>query len=139
MGWEMAFDTTNNRDTVSDVPATCDSPGCGKKIDRGLAYVCGHEPHGGDHGCGLFFCEDHQFIAGKKRDYVQICKRCLYGKPQYTPTPDLPEWLRWKLKDKSWKPWRDENPDTVKEYRKQLKSHTETTDQTDSGYKENPC
>ena len=38
------------------VPATCDFPGCGASIDRGLAYLCGGQ---GDGGCGLFFCGSH--------------------------------------------------------------------------------
>ncbi len=41
------------------VPAKCDLDGCEVDIDRGLAYVCGGDPYGGEHGCGEFFCLPH--------------------------------------------------------------------------------
>lgn len=34
--------------------------GCETVIDRGMAYMCGDNPHGGDEdSCGLFFCYEH--------------------------------------------------------------------------------
>lgn len=40
--------------------STCGHDGCDKAIDRGLAYMCGDNPHGGDvDSCGLWFCDDH--------------------------------------------------------------------------------
>lgn len=118
MGWAIAFDTTWNRDIGYSVPSVCDYPDCNERIDRGLAYVCGGDAYGGEHGCGLFFCSKHLEIAGKKRDYAQVCPACRYGKPSYyTPKPDVREWIRHKLKDKSWGPWRKENPEEVKRLR----------------------
>jgi hypothetical protein len=52
MGWSIGFDTTWNRDIGYGVPAICDRPGCGEAIDRGLSFVCGGEPYGGEKGCG---------------------------------------------------------------------------------------
>src|SRR5690606_23075125 len=53
MGWAVGYDSNWNRDIGYGVPTTCDHPGCNEKIDRGLSYVCGDEPYGGEHGCGL--------------------------------------------------------------------------------------
>ena len=108
MGW--AVGEFNGRDSGYGVPSICDHPGCGAKIDRGLSYVCGGDVYGGEHGCGLFFCSDHLLYGGEKRDNVQLCTRCRYGKQPYDPTPDLKEWIDWKLTDESWAPWRAENP-----------------------------
>lgn len=118
MGWSIGFDERWQRDIGYGVPSICDHPECKVKIDRGLAYVCGGDPYGGEHGCGLFFCASHLFFAGDKRQNVQICSRCYHGQGKYyTPKPDLYEWISHKLKDPSWKAWRKENPETVKRYR----------------------
>lgn len=104
MGWSIGFDSNWNRDIGYGVPCECDHPKCKERIDRGLAYVCcEQEPYGGEHGCGLFFCEAHRGWDGK-------CSRCRNRKPPFPAKPDLPEWQRWKLKDKSWAKWRRENP-----------------------------
>ncbi len=117
MGWAVGYDPYWCRDIGYGVPAWCDHPDCDEKIDRGLGYVCGGQPYGGDIGCGLYFCIDH---GGGT-----LCERCeelwlsINGgeepadfKP-FTPTPDRPEWIRHKLTDDSWQPWRDENPQEV--------------------------
>lgn len=40
--------------------ATCGHAGCETAIDRGMAYMCGDNPHGGDEdSCGLWFCYEH--------------------------------------------------------------------------------
>lgn len=111
MGWSIGYDTRWQRDIGYGVPATCDYPGCGEKIDRGLAHVCGSEPFGGEHGCGLFFCADHQ--VGMR----QRCDRCFDGKEPFEPTPDVPEWIAHKLTDDSWAEWRAEHPDEVERLR----------------------
>ena len=105
MGWAVGYDTTWERDIGYGVPSICDHPGCGARIDRGLGYVCGAEPYGGTKGCGLFFCGKHLSA------WDQLCDRCggLRRKKPYTPTPDLPEWTEHKMKDPSWKFWRDLN------------------------------
>jgi len=106
MGWSIGYDENWKRDIGYGVPATCDHPGCGKEIDRGLAYVCGGEPYGGDDGCGLYFCDEHMTALG-------VCEQCAAALPPFEPTPDTPEWVQWKLTDESWQQWRDEHPDEV--------------------------
>lgn len=100
MGWQIGYDSRWGRDIGYGVPATCDAPRCGQSIDRGLAYVCGGEPYGGEHGCGLYFCDAHLLITPRRR---QRCARCVAGKPPYErPSPDTAEWTEWKLTDESW-------------------------------------
>ena len=97
MGWSVGFDSGWNRDIGYGVPATCDHPGCGEEIDRGLGYVCGGEPYGGDTGCGLYFCDKHLWCSNKidstgAKRFAQHCRRCISRKPPYTPTPDTDAW-----------------------------------------------
>lgn len=127
MGWSIGWDTRWNRDIGYGVPATCDHPGCGAEIDRGLGYVCGDEPFGGEHGCGLFFCGKHTEWTGRRGTdrrvtHPQLCERCAKRSKRgpFTPTPDHPTWIRHKLKDPSWKQWRDENPEGVALLKKAL-------------------
>lgn len=102
MGW--AVGEFKGRDIGYGVPAICDHPGCGTEIDRGLAYVCGGEPYGGEDGCGLFFCDEH---LGYTEDVAaQRCERCCKGEPAFDPTPDTPEWINHKETDPSWAEWR---------------------------------
>lgn len=54
------------------VDATCDYPGCEEEIDRGLAHVCGRM-HGGDNGCGGYFCHKHLYFGFPN----QMCEECL--------------------------------------------------------------
>lgn len=117
MGWSLGFDSNWNRDVGYGVPAMCDHPGCNEKIDRGLSYVCGGEPYGGEYGCGLHFCGKHLWHRqprGEDRIY-QNCRRCMTYKPPYKPKPDHPEWVEWKLSDASWAEWRAANPEKVAE------------------------
>lgn len=109
MSWAVGFDSRWNRDIGYGVPATCDRPMCGADIDRGIAYVCGGEPYGGEHGCGLFFCGEHLLLGGPR----QQCEQCAAGKPPFEAAPDTREWIEWKLTDESWGPWRDQNPVAV--------------------------
>lgn len=113
MGWSVGFDSNWDRDIGYGVPATCDHPGCGKRIDRGLAYVCGGDAYGGEYGCGLFFCYEHLQYADVEDECVQLCERCANHEDAFTPTPDVLEWVNWKLTDESWQRWRDESPDEV--------------------------
>src|SRR5260221_13632526 len=103
-----------------------------QKIDRGLSYACGGFPDS-QYGCGLFFCEKHMHgYEDEDGEYHQACDICTYNgelgsdhlqefKKNYSRKPDHPEWIRWKLKDKSWSIWRAENPDEVKSMKKALK------------------
>jgi len=113
MSWSIGYDERWHRDVGYGVPAFCDHPGCKQAIDRGLPYVCGGQPFGGEHGCGLFFCAAHRHTASARRDHAELCGRCMRGKSPYKPTPDDPAWIRWKLDDESWAQWRDENPEAV--------------------------
>jgi len=109
MGWSVGYDDNWKRDIGYGVPSICDHPGCPAEIDRGLSFVCGGEPYGGEHGCGLYICGDHYEIAGDRRDNVRLCRRCYWNRGDfYTPTPDTPEWIEHKATDPSWAAWRAE-------------------------------
>jgi hypothetical protein len=106
MGWSLGFDSNWNRDIGYGVTAYCDHPKCNEVIDRGLSYVCGGEPYGGEDGCGLFFCAAH--LSGFRGDH-RVCPRCAASKPPYKrPKPDHPEWIAFKMADPSWAEWRKE-------------------------------
>lgn len=108
MGWSVGYDSTWQRDIGYGVPSICDSPKCTEKIDRGLSYVCGSEPYGGDYGCGLYFCSTH--LSGWRPDGdgsgVIVCTRCANYKKPYKAKPDTQEWIDWKMTDESWAEWR---------------------------------
>lgn len=108
MGWSIGYDSKWNRDIGYGVPAYCDHPKCNAKIDRGLSYVCGGEPYGGEHGCGLYFCYEHQHYRSATNP--QACARCLRYKPPFKAKRDHPEWVHHKTTDESWAEWRAEHP-----------------------------
>ena len=110
MGWSLGYDENWKRDIGHGVPVYCDHPGCGKEIDRGLAYVCGGQPYGGEYGWRLYFFGNHLFMGARR---PQRCARCKANRQPFTPSPDHPEWLAWKLTDESWQQWREENPELV--------------------------
>lgn len=105
MGWSIGYDNNWRRDIGYGVPAECDHPKCHAEIDRGLSYVCGGEPYGGNDGCGLYFCNEHRCC--------DLCARCRNRKPPFTPKPDVLAWVRHQLTDESWAQWRAENPAEV--------------------------
>ncbi|MDQ0035467.1 hypothetical protein J2W30_003235 [Variovorax boronicumulans] len=106
MSWSIGYDNNWKRDIGYGVPSICDHPGCTAEIHRGLSYVCGGEPYGGDDGCGLYFCTEH---GGGS-----LCMRCTgAGMAPFEKTLDTPEWINWKLTDESWADWRKENPEWV--------------------------
>ncbi len=118
MGWSIGYDDNWNRDIGYGVPAYCDHPGCKAEIDRGLGYVCGGEPFGGEHGCGLFVCGAHQHANSK---CFQLCLHCAdRRRKKLTPSPDHPEWIQHQLTDASWAPWREQNPELVAKMRASL-------------------
>lgn len=102
MSWSIGYDSNWNRDIGYGVPAYCDHPDCSKVIDRGLGYVCGGQPYGGDFGCGLYFCDDHHSY------FLSLCERCTQGLEPFSPKPDHPDWIRHKMTDPSWADWRQE-------------------------------
>ena len=103
MGWSIGFDSHWQRDIGYGVPAYCDHPGCMAEIHRGLSYVCGGEPYGGDRGCGVYFCSHHLILHAQ----LQLCAKCSprVRKP-FVPTPDHPDWIKHKATDPSWAEWR---------------------------------
>lgn len=120
MGW--AIGVKGGRDIGYGVPALCDKPDCNKKIDRGLSYCCGG--YISDSGCGLYFCQEHlEYRTPRGEDHmVELCPRCIRYRSPYEPKPDIPKWIRWKLKDSSWEQWRTENPEEVKRLQQSLAS-----------------
>ena len=98
MGWSLGFDEHWNRDVGYEVPAKCDHPDCDEKIDRGISYICGGQVYGGEHGCGLFFCDSHLYYRQAAVRLVQVCERCDTGQEPFGPSDDLAEWLECKEK-----------------------------------------
>jgi hypothetical protein len=111
MSWSIGFDSSWNRDIGYGVKCYCDHPQCWAEIDRGLSYVCGSEPYGGEHGCGLYFCCHH---LRHIRHGVSLCPRCARYKPPFKPKDDHRDWAWHKLRHDSWAQWRIENPDKAK-------------------------
>lgn len=112
MGWSIGFDSKWQRDIGYGVPAFCDC-GCGAEIDRGLSYVCGGHPYGGEYGCGLYFDQDELFNWEDPEDPDEHAPLCAYcageRKEPFLPSPDHPEWIEHKMTDPSWEAWRKEN------------------------------
>lgn len=120
MSWAVGWDTTWQRDVGYGVPATCDQPGCDVAIDRGLAYVCGGEPFGGQYGCGLYFCPQHTDGCATVWGSLIECDHFFKDDPTYRPSPDTREWVEHKLTDPSWGFWREGHPHEVERLRKEL-------------------
>ncbi len=99
------------------VPTVCEYPTCNEEIDRGMAYACGGEPFS-EVGCDRYFCEKHRvshgFNRGGYREYVEVCERCDKKKPPFPYKTESTKWVKHLLTDKSWKEWREKNPDEVK-------------------------
>lgn len=114
MGWAVGYDSNWKRDIGYGVPSVCDHPDCDEEIDRGLSYVCGSEPYGGEFGCGLYFCETHRCMFDEPEapgGCVSLCERCWKDEEPFDPKPDVMEWVKWKLTDESWGEWRLTHPD----------------------------
>jgi len=106
MGWSIGWDENWKRDIGYSIPAYCDHPKCNKDINRGIAYVCGGEPYGGDVGCGLYFCSEHLSFS-RSKEAPQLCPRCNAYKPPYKKIkPEHPDWIKFKMTDPSWAEWR---------------------------------
>ena len=118
MGWAIGHDPDRpGRFIGYGVPATCDHPGCGASIDRGMAYACGGGVTSVTENCGLFFCGEHltAFEPDDEGGGDWVCERCARGEAPFEPTPDVEEWVTWLLTDESWEKWRRENPERVRE------------------------
>ena len=126
MGW--AVGEREGRHIGYGVPAICDYPECGVKLDRGLSYACGGGVTGDFDNCGRFFCDDHMSYPyaddenETELSNYPVCERCeamLKGDETavaFDPTPDSEEWAEWVLTDESWAQWRRENPRQVEAY-----------------------
>lgn len=113
MSW--AVGTLDRRHIGYGVPATCDHPGCGASIDRGLAYACGGGVMEDMPNCGLFFCSEHLTYVERDDDsgerQGEVCARCANNEQPFDPTPDTDEWVQHVLTDESWAQFRAENPE----------------------------
>lgn len=132
MGWSIGY--ANGRDVGYGVPCTCEYPTCKAIIDRGLSFVCGDMPGSDEFGCGGFFCGKHMFYyEDEYSDSHQACDVCCHNytlpedapseqwKSTYPQKPDRNIWIRHKLKHSSWKQWREEHPEEVKNMQEQLR------------------
>lgn len=117
MGWSIGYDEDHDRFIGYGVPAYCDHPDCHSEIDRGLSYVCGGDVRGGEHGCGLFFCQKHRHMTDDDdpRGAILLCERCHAEQDKFAPSAEHPEWVDWMLEHDSWQEWRGEHPDKVRE------------------------
>jgi hypothetical protein len=78
MGWGNCGNDSKGRPIGYLIEATCDHPGCKKKIDRGLSYACG-DMHGEDEiSCEGYFCQQHLHTVDDPRDNrsIGVCKEC---------------------------------------------------------------
>ena len=79
MGWANCGNDSNGRPIGYAHEATCDHPGCDKKINRGLSYACGGMHGTGDGGCEGYFCWTHLLMVDDPHDELfsdQLCPAC---------------------------------------------------------------
>jgi hypothetical protein len=84
MGWGSGTNS-EGEEVGYNVEAFCSEPGCGSKIDKGLAHCCGGMSAptlGGDPaiGCGKYFCESHLWYRPGPRfcaDDSHLCRSCI--------------------------------------------------------------
>jgi hypothetical protein len=112
MSWSVGYDHNQGRDIGYGVPSWCDHPGCMSVIDRGLSYVCGGEPYGGERGCGLYFCSAHRGLKYCRTCENPLVRRGRLPAPTYQSV-DHPDWIHHKFTDESWGEWRENNPKWV--------------------------
>ncbi len=80
MGWGNCGTDSKDRPIGYMHDATCDYPGCGEKINRGIAYACGRM-HGGDDemgSCEKYFCPKHHVDVTHSvhGDSYTVCQKC---------------------------------------------------------------
>ncbi len=77
MGWANCGEDSEGRSIGYAHPAICDTPGCDKKIHRGLAYACGGEHGETETGCEKYFCERHRtFVEFRDGEVASVCMSC---------------------------------------------------------------
>lgn len=74
MGYAF-YTLPDGREAGYSVKDICNEGGCDTEIDRGLAYLCGETPGGGEYGCGGYFCDEHLLVGGSA-DCAGQCHRC---------------------------------------------------------------
>jgi hypothetical protein len=72
MGWAYCGEDDKGRPIGYGVAAACDHPACTEEIDRGLGRVCG-TMHGGESGCGGYYCEKHRDAHAHGCECLQDC------------------------------------------------------------------
>lgn len=127
MGWAIGQDRNRRRHIGYGVPATCDHPGCGTVIDRGISYACGGGVTGEVDNCGLFFCEDHRayFLEDLNGGGESVCERCANDQSPFEPSPDTAEWAQHVLTDDSWAPFREAEPAWTEDYQSLITAQKE--------------
>ena len=76
MSWARGINH-EGREVGYAIEAPCDHPECGTVINLGLSYICGSEIHGGEHGCGKFFCDLHRRPTLTGPVTVSLCAACM--------------------------------------------------------------
>jgi hypothetical protein len=77
MGYAF-YTLDDGREAGYGVRDVCNEEGCFEEIDRGLAFLCGNDPHGGEVGCTGYFCSAHLFFAASTPEGTpQLCRRCI--------------------------------------------------------------
>lgn len=112
MGWAVCWCSEWKRDVGYGVPAYCDYPGCTEEIDRGLGYACTENHYGmNDESCGRYYCSTHECAEWNEETEERICGH----DDDNHISEDHPRWIHHKLTDETWGPWRDENPEWVRD------------------------
>lgn len=80
MGWARGVNA-EGREVGYSVAAVCDQDACDAVIDRGVYYVCGGMHDGDEHGCGLYFCDEHLAYYcddddAEDPETVEMCAKC---------------------------------------------------------------
>ncbi|MCC2615976.1 hypothetical protein LJ739_06955 [Aestuariibacter halophilus] len=78
MGYANCGTDSQGRAIGYAIPATCDHPGCNKKIDRGLDYVCGRMHGEDEYSCEKYFCHEHKanHLQDLLGDIQTVCDGC---------------------------------------------------------------
>lgn len=77
MGWGDCGKDDRGRNIGYVWEATCDHPGCSRKIDRGLSYAC-EGMHGFvEWGCDQYFCSAHMhLVEDPDGQAISLCHQC---------------------------------------------------------------
>ena len=73
MGWGHGI--VDGKHVGYAIRAKCEQPGCGKWIDRGLAFKCGGQIGSDAFFCNRFFCGDHLYLSARRHGGM-LCQEC---------------------------------------------------------------